>query len=718
MSATTVSRRRFLQTSAGAVAGLVIGFHLPTGVRRVLAQEGEGAAPALPDPNAFLRIGADGAVTILLAHSEMGQGVWTTLPMLIAEELECDLSQVKVEHAPAAPAYRHTAYGMQMTGGSTSTWSEYDRYRQAGALGRALLVQAAANEWGVEPSACRAEKGFVLHGENKLSFGHLAAAAAELPAPAEVTLKDPADWKLIGKPTPRLDSHVKVTGEAEFGLDVRFPGLTVAVVQRSPVFGGKVKSFKADKAQAVPGVRAVVEVPTGVAVVGDHFWAVKKGRDALEIEWDLGPGAATDSDALWAQYRDLAGKPGLKAAAAGDAAGKLAGAEGAVEAVYELPFLAHATMEPMNCTVKVDAEGCEIWAGTQFQTMDQASAARILGIPPEKVKIHTQFLGGGFGRRATPTSDFVSEAVEVAKAAKVPVKVVWTREDDTRGGYYRPMALHRIKAALGDGGLPAAWDQTIVCQSLLAGTPFEAMMVHDGIDATAVEGAADSPYLAKVPDHFVGLHSPPVPVPTLWWRSVGNTHTAFAMESFVDELAHAAGVDPVAYRRNFLAGKARHLGVLELAAEKAGWGKPLAAGRARGVAVHESFGSYVAQVAEVSAEGGEIRVHRVVCAADCGVVVNPAGVVAQMESGIVFGLSAALHSELTLKGGRVQQSNFHNYKVLRLDECPAIEVHLVPSREKPGGAGEPGTPPIAPAVANAVFAATGKRLRRLPMKLS
>jgi isoquinoline 1-oxidoreductase subunit beta len=712
---TALSRRRFLQTSAGTVAGLVIGFYLPP-KSRVGAQEGHGPAQ-LPAPNAFLRIAEDGTVTILLAHSEMGQGIWTTLPMLVAEELECDWSKIRVEHAPAAPAYHHTAFGMQMTGGSTSTWSEYERYRQVGALGRALLIQAAAAEWGVEPAACRAESGFVLHGDDRLSYGHLAAAAEKLTPPAEVTLKAPADWKLIGRPTKRLDSPEKVTGRAQFGLDVRFPGLMVAVVERSPVFGGKVKSFNADKAKAVPGVKAVVEIPSGVAVVAEHFWAAKKGRAALAVEWDLGPGAEADSDAMWTQYRALGDQPGLKAAAQGDAATALAGAE-LVQADYEVPYLAHATMEPMNCTVKAGPDGCEIWAGTQFQTMDQASAAKILGLKPEQVQIHTQFLGGGFGRRATPTSDFVSEAVEVAKASKLPVKVVWTREDDTRGGYYRPMALHRVRAKLGADGRPAAWRQTIVCQSLLAGTPFEAMMVHDGIDETAVEGAADSPYLKVVPDYLVELHSPTMPVPTLWWRSVGNTHTAFAMESFVDELAHQAGRDPVAYRRALLAGSPRHLGVLELAAAKAGWGSSLPAGRARGVAVHASFGSFVAQVAEVSIEDGEIRVHRVVCATDCGVVINPAGVVAQMESAIVFGLSAALHSEITLKAGKVQQSNFHNYKVLRLDEMPVVEVHLVPSSERPGGAGEPGTPPIAPAVANAVFALTGQRLRRLPMRLA
>jgi isoquinoline 1-oxidoreductase subunit beta len=713
------SRREFIKASARAAAGLVIGFYVEPKVRWAMAQEGAPpAAAALPAANAFVHIGTDESVTVLLAHSEMGQGIWTTLAMLVAEELECDWAKIRVEHAPAAPAYRHTAFGMQMTGGSTTTWSEFDRYRQVGALARALLVQAAAAEWKVDPKACSVQDGFVLHEDKKLSFGHLAPAAEKLPAPTEVKLKDAKDWKRIGQPTKRLDSADKVAARAQFGMDVHFPGLMTAVVERSPVFGGKVKSFKADKAKAVPGVKAVVQVPSGVAVVAEHFWAAKKGRAELEVDWDLGPGASLDTEALRAEYRATSQKPGTKAHAAGDVQAGLSGAKSVLEAEYEVPFLAHATMEPLNCTVKADANGCEIWTGTQMQTMDQMTAAMILGLKPEQVQVHTQFLGGGFGRRATPTSHFVGEAVQVAKAAGMPVKVVWTREDDMHGGYYRPMALHRLKVGVGADGMPAAWQQTIVSQSILAGTPFAAVLIKDGIDETCVEGAADSPYVLQTPNHLVELHSPQLPVPVLWWRSVGHTHTAFTMESFVDELAHAAGQDPLEYRRKLLKDQPRYLGVLNLAAEKAGWGKALPAGRARGLAVHSSFGSYVAEVAEVSVEEGKVRVHKVVCAVDCGVVVNPDGVKAQMESGIVFGLSATLMSELTFKAGEVQQSNFSNYRVLRLRDMPVVEVHLVPSTEKLGGAGEPGTPPIAPAVANAVFTLTGKRLRRLPLQLA
>jgi isoquinoline 1-oxidoreductase subunit beta len=717
MSAVTgVSRRRFLKTSAG----LVIGFYVAP---RAGLSAFQGPAPSprpLPDPNAFLRIGADESVTVLLAHSEMGQGIWTTLPMLVAEELGCDWSKVRVEHAPAAPAYAHTALGMQMTGGSTSTWSEFDRYRQAGAMAREMLIQAAARQWRVDPSACRAEKGSIAHGENRLSFGKLAAAAQKLKPPAQVKLKDPKDWKLLGKATKRLDSPEKVSGRAQFGMDVRLPGMLTAVVARAPVFGGKVRSFRAEKAKAIPGVKNVVQVPSGIAVVAEHFWAAKLGRDALEIDWDPGPGAQLDTGRMREEFRAMAATPGVRAAAAGDVEAGTRSAARTVEAEYELPYLAHATMEPMNCTVRLASGRCEVWTGTQFQTMDQKNAAEIAGLKPEQVEIHTMFLGGGFGRRATPGSDFVSEAVHVARAAggSAPIKVVWTREDDMRGGYYRPMWMHRLRVGLGTDGKPVAWRQTIVGQSILAGTPFEAMMVKNGVDQTSVEGASDSPYVKGTPNHLLDLHSPRTPIPVLWWRSVGHTHTAFVMETFVDELASAAGQDPLEYRRKLLKDHPRHLGVLNLAAEKARWGQPPPDGRFRGLAVHESFESYVAEVAEVSVTDGRVRVHRVVCAVDCGVCVNPAGVEAQLQGGVVFGLTAALYGELTLKEGRVQQSNFHDYPLLRLREMPEVEVHIVRSSEKSGGIGEPGVPPIAPAVANAVFAATGKRLRRLPLRLA
>ncbi len=711
------SRRRFLATGAALSGGLVIACFIPAAARRAFAADAP-PVPAPVDPNAFVRIGADGTVSVLLKHSEMGQGVWTSIPMVLAEELDCDWKDVRVAHAPAAPAYAHTAFGMQMTGGSTSTWESFAQLRQAGAMARAMLVAAAAKRWKVDPSTCRTEAGFVLAGARKAGYGELAEAAAKEPAPATVVLKDPATWRLIGKPTRRLDSRAKVTGQAEFGIDVKRPGLLVATLARPPVFGATLKRFDATKAKAVAGVVDVVAVPNGVAVLAKHFWAAKTARDALEIEWDEGSAATLSSEGLGDEYRRLAGTRGAIAKAAGDVDAALAAAPTRIEADYELPFLAHAPMEPLNCTVEIGKDGCEIWTGTQFQTPDQAAAAKILGLEPVQVKIHTTFLGGGFGRRANPASDFIIEAVQVAKAAGKPVKLVWTREDDIRGGYYRPMWLSRFAAALGKDGKPVAWSHTLVGQSIIDGTPFAPFMIKDGVDATSVEGAANSPYLGAIPAHRVDLHSPKSPITVLWWRSVGHSHTGFAVESFVDELAHAAKQDPLAYRRALLPADSRERRVLDLAAAKAGWGKPLAQGRARGLAVHASFESFVAQVAEVSVEDGRIRVHRVTYAIDCGPVVNPLTVEAQMQSGIVYGLSAALHGQLTLKRGRVEESNFHDYRVLRLDEMPVVDVHIVDSKDKMGGVGEPGTPPIAPAVANAVFALTGKRLRRLPLALA
>jgi isoquinoline 1-oxidoreductase beta subunit len=606
---------------------------------------------------------------------------------------------------------------MQGTGGSTTTWSEFDRYRQVGATARAMLVQAAAARFGVEASACRTENGVVIAGDQRARYGELADAAGRLPVPANVALKAPADWKVIGKATRRLDTPEKINGSAIFGLDIQFEGLKTAVVARAPVFGAKVKSFDPAPALAVPGVRKVVQVPSGVAVVADHFWAAKKGRDALSVDWDLGPNAALDSAAMLAQFRDLAKTDGANAARKGDARAKIAAAAKTIEAEYHVPYLAHAAMEPLNCTVRIGPDKCELWLGTQFQTVEQGAAAAITGLRPEQVEVNTPFLGGGFGRRATPAADVVTEAVHVAKAAGLPVKTVWTREDDTQGGYYRPMVLGQARIAVGDDGLPTAWDHVLVGQSIMAGTPF-AGMIKDGVDGSSVEGVNNSPYITGLADHRVDLHSPTVGVPVLWWRSVGHSQNAFMMESLVDELAHAAGQDPLDYRRALLKGHARHLGVLNLAAEKAGWGTPLPEGRRRGIAVHESFGSYVAQVAEVSLEDGAVRVHKVTCAIDCGVAVNPLAIAAQMESGIAYGLSAALHGRITFKDGRVQQSNYHDYPALRLPEMPAVETHIVASSEKPGGVGEPGLPPIAPAVANAVFALTGQRLRSLPLALA
>jgi isoquinoline 1-oxidoreductase subunit beta len=709
-----LSRRSFIKSTALVAGGLVVAFSIPQ-AKRFMGVANAAEAMPLPAPNAFLRIGADDSITVMLAHSEMGQGVWTTLPMLIADELDADWSKVKVEHAPAAPAYIHTAYGIQITGGSSTTWSEFDRYRQAGALTRALLLQAAAKQWNVPVAGLRTENGAVINGKQKLTYGQLVETASQLETPTSVTLKKPEQWKFIGKATKRLDSAEKINGTAKFGQDVQFDGLKVAMVARSPVFGTKLKSVDDSAARQVPGVIKVVKVPTGVAVIAEHYWAAKQGREALKLAWDLDGHDKPDSAALLKQYQALAQQPGVQAAKAGDIASASKQAKHTISAEYVLPYLSHAPMEPLNCAVKISDQGCDIWTGTQMQTTDQAAAAKILGLKPEQVKIHTQFLGGGFGRRANPRADFVSEAVEVAKAAGLPVKTVWSREDDVKGGFYRPMFVHRATVALDQQGKPLAWQQTLVGQSIIKGTPFEGVMIKDGIDATSVEGVADSPYVKGTANHQVHLHSVQSDVPVLWWRSVGHSHSGFVMESLVDELAHASKQDPLAYRRQLLKDHPRHLAALNLAADKAGWGKPLPAGVFRGIAVHESFGSYVAQVAEVSVKEGEVKVHRVVVAIDCGLAVNPDGVKAQMESSVAYALGAALSSEISFKDGQVVQSNFHDYQVLRMKDMPKVDVHIVASKEKMGGVGEPGVPPLAPAVANAVFAATGKRIRRLPI---
>ena len=655
-------------------------------------------------------------MTLAVNKSEMGQGVFTALPMLICEELEADWSKVRVASASSmAKDYRHTSWGAQGTGGSSSVASEWERLRRVGAAAREMLISAAAATFAADRSECRAENGAVIHVPTgrRLTYGQLVEKASEMEPPKDVALKQPKDFKLIGKPTRRLDTPEKTDGSALFGLDVSIPGMLTALIARSPVFGGKLKSFNAQKSKAVPGVVDVFEIPSGVAVIADGFWSAKKGRDALETTWDEGEGGRLSTDALREQYAQLARKPGTVARKEGNAAKAFAKAARQLSAEYDVPYLAHAPMEPLNCVVDLRDESCEIWTGTQAQTMDQRSAAAITGLKPDQVKIHTMYLGGGFGRRGSKNSDFVSEAAHVAKALRKPVKVMWTREDDIRGGYYRPLWYDRIEAGLDAGGYPVAWRHTIVGQSIMAGSRYEAAMVQGGVDATSVEGAADLPY--SIPNILVDLHTPSLPVTTLWWRSVGHSHTAFVVESFIDELAHAAGKDPFEFRRSLLGGAPRHLKVLELAAEKAGWGEALPAGRGRGIAVHKSFDSYVAQVAEVSVADGKVKVHRVVCAVDCGMTVNPDTVAAQMESGIVFGLSAALWGAITLKDGRVEQGNFNNYPILRMRDMPEVQVHIVPSREEPTGIGEPGVPPIAPAVANAVFMATGIRIRRLPI---
>lgn len=706
------SRRKFFKDSALLMGGLVIGFYLPVKGGRAYAAD-TPSKPIFP-PNAFIRIDADDSITVICNKSEMGQGVYTSLPMLIAEELEADWSKIKVESAPVAAVYNHTGFGMQITGGSSSIPSSWEQLRRVGASARILLIRAAAQQWGVPESECHAESGQVIHTSGKaLRYGKLTEVAAKLPLPENVPLKSLKDFKLIGKPLKRLDTPEKVNGKAMFGLDVAIPGMLTVLIARSPVFGGKVKRFDATEALKVKGVQGIYQVPTGIAVAASGFWPAKTARDLLEIEWDEGAGAALSTPKMRTDYLAMAKKPGLVARKDGDVAAGFKGATQTVSAEYEVPFLAHASMEPLNVVVDLKPDFCTIWTGTQSQTMDRASAAKVAGLKPEQVEIHTTFLGGGFGRRANPRSDFVIEAVQTAKVIAKPIKVVWTREDDTRGGYYRPMWADHIDAAIGRDGKPVAWKHTIVGQSIVADTPFEAFLTKDGIDVTSVEGAATLPY--TIPNLQVDLHSPKNAVPVQWWRSVGHSHTAFVVETMMDELAQLAGQDPVAYRLSLLPANSRYSGVLQLAADKAGWGKAkLAPGHGYGVAVHQSFDSYVAEVAEVSLEGGKIRVHKVVAAVDCGMVVNPDGIVQQLESAIVYGLSAALHGAITLENGKVVQSNFHDYAPLRFSEMPRVEVHIVSSEEPPTGIGEPGTPPIAPAVANAVFALTGKRLRRMP----
>jgi isoquinoline 1-oxidoreductase beta subunit len=708
----TLSRRGFLQ----AAGGLVVTFYVPPVVRGAPKPKEPPQQP-LPPANAFVRVGTDDSVTIVLAHAEMGQGMWTGLAMLIAEELHCDWSKVRCEHAPVnAKIYGRVGMGVQMTGGSSSVRSEVERYMTVGATTRDMLVRAAAARWKVKAAQCRAENGVITDGTRQLRFGEVTEDASKL-APRRVKLKPSAEWKLIGTSVRRIDTPEKIDGTAVFGMDVQFPGLRTAVIARPPAFGAKLVDFDAGSALRVPGVEKVVRTPGGVAIVAKHFWAAKLGRDALVVRWS-DPKDAFDSDAYAGELRDLVKKAGTSVADVGKVDDALGAAKTLVEAVYELPYLAHAPMEPLNCTATIDGDRCEIWAGTQFQSVDQEAVAAALGTKPENITIHTPFLGGGFGRRANPKSDFIVEAVVAAKEAGVPVKVVWTRDDDIRGGWYRPAYAHRVRVAVDDGGNPMAWDHVVAGQSIIRGTPFEKFLGKAVFDATSVEGLPESPYIKPIAAHRISLHSPTTPVPVLWWRSVGNTHTAFAIECMVDELAHAAGKDPLDYRLALLKKDPRHAGALRLAAEKAGWGTAPPKGRARGLAVHASFGSIIAEVAEVSVDDGRIRVHKVTCAVDCGVAVNPLGIEAQIQSGIVYGLTAALHGKLTIVGGKVQESNFHDYPPLRMFEMPHVDVHLITNGPPMGGIGEPSTAPIAPAVANAVFAMTGQRLRTLPLKLA
>lgn len=717
------SRRTFLKAGVGLT--LAVYLHPAAAAKAVVGSDAAAFAP-----NAFVRVGADNTVTVVVKHLEMGQGTYTGLSTLVAEEMDADWDLVKPEGAPAdALRYNNLLWGSpprQGTGGSSAIANAFEQMRRAGATARAMLVAAAAEQWGVPAASLTVEKGVVRHPASgrHASFGELAPAAGRQPVPGTVSLKSPDRFVYIGKHVPRKDTADKVTGRAQYTQDVKLPHMLTAVVAHGPRFGARPKRFDPRPALAVKGVVDVLALPTAVAVVAKDFWSAKQGRDALKVEWDESQAFKLGSNEILAQYQELAQKLGMVARRDGDADQALPGAAKQLEAAYELPYLAHAAMEPLDCVVRLAPGSCEVWNGEQFQTGDQQNLAKLLNLSPEKVSLNMLYAGGSFGRRANPQSDYVMEAARIAKAfaakhgGTATVKMVWTREDDMRAGYFRPLYYHTLKGGLDGAGKPVAWRHRIVGQSILAGSPFESVMVRNGIDQTSVEGASNLPY--AIPNLTVELHSPRLGVPVQWWRSVGSTHTAFTTESFLDEMAHGAGQDPYVFRKTLLGGHPRHVGVLDLAAQKADWGRPLAPGkpgerRGRGIAVHESFRTFVAQVAEVTVQpDGRFKVDRVVCAVDCGVAVNPDVIRAQMEGGIAFGLSAALFGAITLKDGKVEQGNFDDYRVLHMADMPQVDVYIVPSAAPPTGVGEPGTPVIAPAVANALFAATGVRLRRLP----
>jgi isoquinoline 1-oxidoreductase beta subunit len=712
----TVSRRDFVVAIAGAGGGLLLGCRVDG--RRSVPAAAENAASAPPAfaPNAFVRVGTDDAVTVMLPQAEMGQGVYTALPMLVAEELEVGLDRVKVEHAPGDDrVYANPLIGFQVTGASSSVRGFYGPLRKAGASARTMLVTAAAKGWGVDPASCRAEQGTVIHPASgrKLSYGALAEAAAKLPVPDQVPLKDPKAFTLIGTPAKRLDTPSKVNGTAQFSIDTRLPGMKIATVAASPVVGGKVAGMDESKAKAVKGVHQVVKLDDAVAVVADHMWAAKQGLAALAIRWDDGPNATVATADVIKGLDEASQKPGVVARKQGDAPSALARAARKIDAIYRAPFLAHAAMEPLSCTVHVRKDGCDVWTGSQVQGRARAAAAEVTGLPLEKVVLHNQLLGGGFGRRLE--HDYVTQAVRIATQVEGPVKVVWTREEDMQHDVYRPHYYDRISAGLDARGKPVAWHHRIVGPSIFARWAPPAF--KDGIDGDAVDGAVQLLYDIPSIQVEYARHEEPV-LRTGFWRGVGVTHNNFVVESFVDELAAASKQDPVAFRRDLLSKSPRAVGVLDLAAKEAGWGKPIPPRHGRGVSLmYSGWDTYLAQVAEVEvADSGEVRVRRIVCAVDCGTIVNPDIVKAQIESGVVYGISGALWGEITLANGRVEQSNFSNYRVLRMNETPPIEVHLVRNGEAPGGIGEPGTAATAPALANAVFAATGTRIRQLPLQ--
>jgi isoquinoline 1-oxidoreductase beta subunit len=717
-----MSRRGFMKAGAVAGGGLVLGFFMPGAGRWANAQQ----APAkVYEPNAFLHIAPDNTVTVQVNRLEFGQGVQTSLPMLIAEELDADWSQVRGALAPAGDQYKDPAFGIQITGGSGSIAHSYTQYREIGAKARQMLIAAAAEQWKVPASQIKTSKGTLIGpAGQKATYGSLADAAMKQPVPATVQLKDPKDFTLIGKPTRRLDARAKSTGKQTFGMDFKAPESKVAVVARPPVFGAKVAKFDASKAKAIKGVIDVLEVKTdrggsGIVVIADGYWPAKSGREALVIDWDTSGVDKVSSAKQVEEYKALSQKAGTPVRTADTS--KIAGAAKKISAVYEFPYLAHAPMEPLNCVIDLRKDGCTVWAGSQFQTVDQGAIAATAGLKPEQVVLNTMMAGGGFGRRAVPTSDYLVEAVNIAKVwqaagHKQPIKVIWSREDDIKGGYYRPSHVHRANIGLDAKGEIVGWDHVIVGQSITSGTPFEPMMVKNGVDATMVEGMGE-PY--EVPLNLTA-HTVKANVPVLWWRSVGSTHTAFVMETLIDEAAHAAKMDPVAYRKKIMGEKGkRHAAALDLAVAKSGYGKKaLPKGQAWGVAVHESFNTVIAYVVVASVKNGTPKLHKVTAGVHCNTAVNPMTIEAQIQGAALMGLGMTLPgAAITLKDGVVEQQNFSDYTVARMTDMPAIDVHIVPSNDAPTGMGEPGLPPLAPAFANALFKLTGKRLRKLPFDL-
>ncbi len=719
MTTKKIDRRDFLRAGLTAAGALVISFSVPAPTRAAGRVSTEPAPADDFKPNAFIRIARDGKVSVTIGQAEMGQGVITSLAMIIADELEVDWANVTYDLAPADKAFINPSFGTQGTGGSSSIKAFFAPLRKSSAAARGMLVAAAAAKWGVAPESCRAELGKVLHSSSGRSvpYGELLDAAAKITPDANPKLKDPKDFRYIGKGVKRLDSPEKVNGKAIFGIDVRLPGMLYATVLRSPVIGGKVKSFDDSAAKAVKGVTHVVKLESGIAVVAENYFAARRGRQALKVVWDEGRMAAVSSDTIYASFKEAAEKEkGLVVKTAGDATGARGKASKTIESVYWAPYLAHATMEPMNYTADVRSDSAELWGGSQLQMVVQTQVAKALDLPADKVKINSTLLGGGFGRRVGV--DYVLDSALLSKATGKPVKVIWTREDDIQNDFHRPATYNKMSAGLDAEGKPLFWHHRIVNPSImaaLAGPVFGFPFPDGAPDDSSYEGAHNLPY--RIPNLQVDWIRKEPGVPVGFWRSVGSSHTAFSVECFLDELAAAAGKDPLEYRLSLLDPKSRHAGVLRLAAEKSGWSSKPVAGISRGIAVAESFGSYVAQVAEVSVgKDGAVKVHRVVCAIDCGQVVNPDTVKAQMEGSIIYGLTAAIYGEITVNAGKIEQGNFNNYKMLRMSESPRIEVYILDSSEPHGGVGEPGTPPIAPAVVNAIFAATGKRVRSLPIR--